>query len=307
MDIIKTQALTKRYGNRDAVRDVNLRVPEGAVYGFIGPNGAGKSTTMKLLLGLLKPTRGQVCLMGEELERATRLKLLRYTGSLIESPSCYAHLTAQENLRIVADLKGVPHKEIDRALGIVRLTGEKKKRVGQYSLGMRQRLGVAIALLGEPRLLILDEPTNGLDPSGMQEMRELLRELPRQTGATVFISSHLLSELEQIVTDVGIIREGELLFQGTLAALREHSRGEVALRTLLPERAAEILCEQNLRARREGGELLVPPMREEALAHLIMRLADGGAGVVGVAERTKSLEDIFLSLTGGAAAGREVE
>lgn len=162
--VIETKALCKQYGPHTAVDHVELHVPQGCVYGFIGPNGAGKSTTMKMLLGLIHPTAGRVRLLGQELTEKSRLPLLRQTGSLIESPAGYLHLTAQENLEIVADLKGVPHKDIGRVLDIVHLTQDRNRRVGQYSLGMKQRLGIAMALLGSPKLLILDEPTNGLDP-----------------------------------------------------------------------------------------------------------------------------------------------
>lgn len=295
---ILTRGLTKRYGARCAVEDVSLAVPRGSVYGFIGPNGAGKSTTMKLLLGLLRPTQGEVYLLGQKLSGSTRRELLSKMGALIESPSCYAHLTGEENLRIIADLKGAQSGEIERALSIVRLSAERGKRVKAYSLGMRQRLGIAMALLGEPQLLILDEPTNGLDPAGIQEMRELIRALPERTGATVLVSSHLLSELEQVIDHVGVIDKGKLLFQGTLTALRAHSRGEIALRALAPDRAQRLLAEENVRARREGAQLLLPPMEEERLAQVVARLCAGGAGVVGVAERERTLEEIFFSLTG---------
>lgn len=162
--VIETKRLCKTYGGRTVVHNLDLHVPQGCVYGFIGPNGAGKSTSMKMLLGLVHPTAGSVALLGRTLTERTRLELLRQTGSLIESPSGYLHLTAQENLEIVADLKGVPYKDIDRVLEIVHLQADRKRKVGQYSLGMKQRLGIAMALLGSPRLLILDEPTNGLDP-----------------------------------------------------------------------------------------------------------------------------------------------
>ena len=223
--VIETKGLCKVYGRQFAVDHLDLTVPEGCVYGFIGPNGAGKSTTMKMLLGLIHPSAGQVTLLGRTLTPRNRLALLRQTGSLIESPAGYGHLTGQENLEIVADLKGVPRKDIDRVLEIVHLTGDRKRKVGQYSLGMRQRLGIAQALLGSPKLLILDEPTNGLDPAGIQEMRALIAQMPKSCGATVLISSHLLSELEQIVEQVGIVNRGKLLFQGPLTELQRHSRG----------------------------------------------------------------------------------
>lgn len=298
--IVQTTALTKRYAGRSVVNQVSLSVPEGSVYGFIGPNGAGKSTTMKMLLGLVKPSGGEILLLGKRMEEKNRLELLRQTGSLVESPSCYGHLTGEENLQIVAELKNVPKKDIDRVLEIVELTGCRKRKVKQYSLGMRQRLGIAQALLGNPKLLILDEPTNGLDPSGIQQMRSLIREMPQRCGATVLISSHLLSEMEQMVDQVGIINHGELLFQGKLAALRQHSQGDISLRVLRPEKALPILG--NLaKPDREHGTFRLPAMREELLAELVQRLAVGQAGVVELNRHTRSLEEIFLSLTGEEA------
>ena len=229
MDVIETKALTKVYGGQKAVDALELRVPEGCVYGFIGPNGAGKSTTLKMLLGLVHPTRGSVRLLGREMNEKNRLELLRQTGSLIELPSCYAHLTARENLQILALLKGISEKEIDRALERVELEGEARRRVGEFSLGMRQRLGIAQALLGQPRLLILDEPTNGLDPEGIRSMRAMIRALPEAWGATVVLSSHLLGELEQMVDHVGILDKGCLLWQGPLERLMAERGGEVVV------------------------------------------------------------------------------
>ncbi|MDO5783812.1 MAG: ABC transporter ATP-binding protein [Eubacteriales bacterium] len=295
--IIETNMLTKIYGSHTVVNKINLSVPEGSIYGFIGPNGAGKSTTMKLLLGLLHPSAGSVRLLDKDLTQENRLSLLRQTGSFIESPSCYGHLTAQENLQIICDLKDVPYSDIDRVLDIVRLEHARKQKVSQFSLGMRQRLGIAQALLGSPKLLILDEPTNGLDPAGIQEMRSLIREMPQLCGATVFISSHLLSELEQIIDHVGIINDGKLLFQGELSALQRHSRGDYVLRVLQPNKACETLLTQGVTVRADGNELHIPPMREDTLAALVQELATHDAGIVGLTQQTKSLEDIFLSLT----------
>ena len=295
--VIETKALCKQYGPHTAVDHVELHVPQGCVYGFIGPNGAGKSTTMKMLLGLIHPTAGRVRLLGQELTEKSRLPLLRQTGSLIESPAGYLHLTAQENLEIVADLKGVPHKDIGRVLDIVHLTQDRNRRVGQYSLGMKQRLGIAIALLGSPKLLILDEPTNGLDPAGIQEMRALIRNMPAATGATVLISSHLLGEMEQMVEQVGIIDHGHILFEGPLTELQRHSRGNVTLRLLDPAKAAPILRANGLTAHGDSCVVTLPPLRDSLLADLVQKLAACGAGVVELTPHTKTLEEIFLSLT----------
>ena len=295
--VIETKALCKQYGPHTAVDHVELHVPQGCVYGFIGPNGAGKSTTMKMLLGLIHPTAGRVRLLGQELTEKSRLPLLRQTGSLIESPAGYLHLTAQENLEIVADLKGVPHKDIGRVLDIVHLTQERNRRVGQYSLGMKQRLGIAMALLGSPKLLILDEPTNGLDPAGIQEMRALIRNMPAATGATVLISSHLLGEMEQMVEQVGIIDHGHILFEGSLTELQRHSRGNVTLRLLDPAKAAPILRANGLTAHSDSCVVTLPPLQDALLADLVQKLAACGAGVVELTPHTKTLEEIFLSLT----------
>lgn len=295
--VIETKALCKQYGPHTAVDHVELHVPQGCVYGFIGPNGAGKSTTMKMLLGLIHPTAGRVRLLGQELTEKSRLPLLRQTGSLIESPAGYLHLTAQENLEIVADLKGVRHKDIGRVLDIVHLTQDRNRRVGQYSLGMKQRLGIAMALLGSPKLLILDEPTNGLDPAGIQEMRALIRNMPAATGATVLISSHLLGEMEQMVEQVGIIDHGHILFEGPLTELQRHSRGDVTLRLLDPAKAAPILRANGLTAHSDSCVVTLPPLQDALLADLVQKLAACGAGVVELTPRTKTLEEIFLSLT----------
>lgn len=300
--VIETHALCKSYHGRPVVDHLNLAVPEGCVYGFLGPNGAGKSTTMKMLLGLVHPTGGSVELLGHTLNEENRIGLLRQTGSLIESPSGYLHLTARENLAIAADLKGVERRDIDRVLDVVHLTSAANRKVGQYSLGMKQRLGIATALLGSPKLLILDEPTNGLDPAGIQEMRSLIAAMPESTGATVLISSHLLGEMEQMVSQVGILNHGKLLFEGPLAALQRHARGGVLLRVLDAQRAVAVLQAQGIRAVTrpvQPDTLELPPLPDEALAALVGALAGSGAGVVGLTSQTKNLEEIFLSLTKG--------
>lgn len=301
-EIIATGGLSKQYGKVLRVKDLDLAVPEGAVYGFLGPNGAGKSTTMKMILGLVKPTAGRIAVFGQEVDRRNRLAILKEVGSLIEAPSYYGHLTGRENLRIVSMLKNVAEKDIDRVLGIVRLENQKGKKVGQYSMGMKQRLGLACALLGSPRLLILDEPTNGLDPAGIQEMRELIRSLPRQYGMTVMVSSHLLGEIDQIATNVGIINQGELVFQDSLAALHKKSRPSIALRTLNNEAAARVLAERGVACRLEEDCLLLPGFSDQELAGYVAGLFERRIGVVRIEERRKNLEDIFLELTGSAVS-----
>lgn len=303
--VIETHDLCKSYNGRTVVDHLNLTVPQGCVYGFLGPNGAGKSTSMKMLLGLVHPTGGSVELLGHTMSETNRIPLLRQTGSLIESPSGYLHLTARENLAIVADLKGVAHKDIDRVLEIVHLTADANRKVGQYSLGMKQRLGIAMALLGSPKLLVLDEPTNGLDPAGIQEMRELIRTMPTATGATVLISSHLLGEMEQMVEQVGIIDHGRMLFEGPLTELQRHSKGALTLRLLHPAKALPVLQANGLptAAVGEGNTIALPPLRDDLLAGLVQALADSGAGVVGLTQHTRTLEEIFLTLTAPKEVG----
>ena len=302
MNIIETHDLCKQYGNALRVAHLDLNVPEGSVYGFLGPNGAGKSTTLKMILGLVQPTAGSIRVLGKQMNRTNRLAVLRQVGSLIESPSYYGHLTGEENLRIVQTLRGVPEKSIREVLQIVRLDGQRGKKVAHYSLGMKQRLGLAAALLGYPRLLILDEPTNGLDPAGIQEMRELICSLPGRFGMTVVVSSHLLSEIDQMADHVAIIREGELVFQDSLEVLHGHSRHHLALRTSNNAVARSLLAEQSVTCREEEGYLILPILPDETAAQLTRFRAENRLGVVRLEERQKSLEDIFLELTGRAVS-----
>ena len=302
MNIIQTSDLCKQYGGALRVSHLNLSVAEGSVYGFLGPNGAGKSTTLKMILGLVRPTAGSIEVLGKPMDSANRLAVLRQVGSLIESPSYYGHLTGEENLRIVQTLRGVPEKNIREVLQIVRLDGQRGKKAAHYSLGMKQRLGLAAALLGYPKLLILDEPTNGLDPAGIQEMRELICDLPRRFGMTVVVSSHLLSEIDQMADHVAIIREGELVFQDTLETLHSRSCRHLAMKTTDNETARRILKEQELSCQEQNDYLILPVLRDEAAAKLTCFLARQHIGVVRLEERQKSLEDIFLELTGKAVS-----
>ncbi|HYL99015.1 MAG TPA: ATP-binding cassette domain-containing protein, partial [Blastocatellia bacterium] len=212
---IQTANLTRRYGSLTAVDGLSLEVPRGSIYGFLGPNGAGKTTTIRMLLGLINPDAGEVILLGLPLRR-NRIALLSRVGTLVETPSIYPNLTGRENMEVTRRLRAVARSRVDRVLQIVRLDKDAGRKAIEYSLGMRQRLALALALLGDPELLILDEPTNGLDPSGIHEMRELIRRLPSEHNATIFLSSHLLSEVEQVATHIGIVNKGALSFQGPL-------------------------------------------------------------------------------------------
>lgn len=296
-NIITTNALTKKYDHKKVVNTLDLHVPEGSVYGFLGPNGAGKSTTLKMLLGLVKPTGGEIRVFGKKLSQENRLEILKQTGSLIEAPSYYGHLSGKENLRIICKLKNVPEKDIMRVLHLVRMEKQMDKKVKNYSLGMKQRLGIAAALLGSPRLLLLDEPTNGLDPAGIQEIRELIRDLPEH-GITVLVSSHLLAEIDQMATDVGIIDKGHLIFQDSLVILHEHSRSRILFQTSDNEAAFRLLNTAGMSVKWEMDSFYLDHVSDDIVMDAVGRCVNAGIGVFRVTEQQKSLEDIFLSLTG---------
>ena len=213
MNIIETNNLTKMYGNFAAVDGISLHIQKGRVYGFLGPNGAGKSTTMNIMTGYLSATEGEV-------------QILKTIGSFIEAPAFYGNLTGEENLEIIQKILGLSKQSVADALELVGLTQFKKRLAKKYSLGMKQRLGLAGALLGRPPILILDEPTNGLDPVGIHEIRSLIRSLPKQFNCTVLVSSHLLSEVELMADDIGILNHGRLLFEGTMERLRQNAQTE---------------------------------------------------------------------------------
>ena len=221
-NIVTTEHLTKKYKSFIAVNDVSLHIRKGSIYGFLGPNGAGKSTTMKMLLGLTAPTKGVFTIDGKRFP-ADRIPILKEIGSFIESPSLYANLTGRENLDIIRRILELPKRAVDDALDLVGLSEFGDRLAKKYSLGMKQRLGLAGALLGRPPILILDEPTNGLDPSGIHEIRNLIKSLPNLYDCTILISSHMLSEIELIADDIGILNHGHLLFEGSLDELRQHA------------------------------------------------------------------------------------
>lgn len=221
MNIIKTHNLTKTYANFTAVSNVNLNIPKGKVYGFLGPNGAGKSTTMKMFLGLTKPTSGSFTINGKKYPD-DRIQILKEIGSFIEAPAFYGNLSGEENLDIIRKILDLPKSSVDEALEIVGLTQWKGRLAKKYSLGMKQRLGLASALIGRPPILILDEPTNGLDPVGVHEIRMLIRSLPEKFDCTVLVSSHLLSEIERMADKIGILNHGNLLFEGTIEQLKQN-------------------------------------------------------------------------------------
>ncbi|MBT2289963.1 ABC transporter ATP-binding protein [Paenibacillus albidus] len=299
--VINTKSLLKKYGGRAAVDHLNLKIDKGEIYGFLGPNGAGKTTTIRMLLGLITPTSGSIEVFGQDL-RKNKLQILRRVGSLVESPSYYGHLTASENLEAIRRIIDAPKSRIAEVLKVVSLTGEEKRPVKGFSLGMKQRLGIAAALLGEPELLILDEPTNGLDPSGIQEIRSLIKRLPEEQGITVLVSSHLLSEIEQMAGTVGIIRQGQMVYQDTIANLQLQASGEMRLAISEPEAAMFLAKRRGYEGTLQEGRLILSRMNDARVALLVKELVENGHAVYRVEERRQSLEDFFLQVVEGGAS-----
>lgn len=293
--IIETNKLSKKFGNLTAVDNINLQVPKGRIYGFLGPNGAGKSTTIRMLLGLVRPTNGNVTIFGKPMKES-RLEILKNIGSMVEYPSYYGHLTAYENLDLARRILEVDQKEIDRVLEIVKLTDVKNKVVKKFSLGMKQRLGIAQALLGNPELLILDEPTNGLDPSGIHEIRDLIRSLPKTQGVTVFVSSHILNEIELIASHVGIMKKGKLIFQGTIDELKGKSRTEIRMDVRPAEAALKQLTTKGYTVYQKNGLLHIQDKTINP-AHINRELVLNGYDVYQISQQHDTIEDIFLHLT----------
>ena len=304
--VLRTRNLSKRYGNRLAVNDLNLEVRRGEIFGFLGPNGAGKTTTIRMALGLITPTTGSVEILGADIA-AHRARILPRVGALVETPALYTYLSGRSNLRAVGSvLGGVPQARIDKVLELVGLRERQKDRVRTYSLGMKQRLGVAIALLQDPDVLILDEPANGLDPAGIVEMRDLMHRLADE-GKTVFISSHLLPEVQQICTRVAIINLGKLVTESTVEDLTR-GKGEFVV-TLDRAREALALVQQQPWGKDahldESGALLAlaPDGRGRDLN---VFLVNAGFAPDTITASTQDLEEVFLRLTNGGSGGKQV-
>lgn len=295
---IETRGLTYRFSEKETVlRHMDLQVPQGSIYGFLGPNGAGKTTTLRLLLGLLRKQQGQISIFGKAFEQH-RCEVLSRLGSLIESPSLYAHLSAIDNLRVWQKIYRCPAARLTEVLTLVGLQDTGNKKAGRFSLGMKQRLSIAVALLNDPELLILDEPTNGLDPNGIIDMRELLKKLNREKGITIVVSSHLLAEIEKLVTHVGIIHKGELLFQGTLSDLvsRQQQSSVLVIDTADAAKALALARVLHPEAHIEQGRLVLAPMANERIATLNRHLVGQGLDVYGIGTVRNDLETIFMDL-----------
>ena len=298
--MVETEGLTRRFGARTAVDGVSMTVPDQAVYGFLGRNGAGKTTTLRMLLGLIRPSAGSARIGGVDVAR-DRIGAARKIGALLEAHGFYGHLTGRENLDLSRRLLGLPVSEIDRVLEVVEMRADGGRRVAGYSLGMRQRLGLARAMLGAPPVLVLDEPTNGLDPDGIAEMRRFLRDLPARTGATVLLSSHLLGEIEQIATHVGVIHQGRLVLEGELAALKAAEAPEIHLRVDDHDRATAVLAGHDLTVIRtaEGlsARLRAGQDHDAVTARLNRALVEQGVAVFSVGARAHSLEALYRQVT----------
>jgi len=297
---LETRDLSRRFGRHLAVDRVSMTVPQRAVYGFLGRNGAGKTTTLKMLLGLIRPSAGAALIDGVDVVR-DRLTAARRVGALLEAHGFYANLTGRENLALTRTLLGVPATEIDRVLDVVEMRDSAGRRVSDYSLGMRQRLGLARAMLGAPPVLVLDEPTNGLDPDGIADMRRFLKALPDRTGATVLLSSHLLGEIEQTATHIGIVNEGRLVLEGELARLKSELAPEIEVRTDDPSKAALVLRGRDLTLAAADDGLTIRLRSgddaDKASAGLNRALVEAGVSVFAIGPRARSLEGIYRDVS----------
>lgn len=298
MILLKISGLSHKFAHDVTVlSDIHLQIQKGSIYGFLGPNGAGKTTTLKLILGLLKKQSGIITIFDKDFAN-NRVGVLNHIGSLIESPSFYGHLTAIENLKVFQKIYQCPIARIGEVLHYVDLPDTGKKKVSQFSLGMKQRIGIAIALLNNPTLLILDEPTNGLDPNGMVEMRELLLKLNREKGTTILISSHLLSEIEKLVTHIGVINKGQMLFEGTISELREKQKeiSHVSFETSSSEQTAQIIRSNNLVPRIQDQKVLSTIHSKEEIARINRELVKNDIELYEVKLVRNDLETIFMNM-----------
>jgi ABC-2 type transport system ATP-binding protein len=299
MITIQVSNVSHRFSNQEYVLDnININVQQGSIYGFLGPNGAGKTTTLRLILGLLKRQKGDIEIFGKSFDNH-RIEILSKIGSLIESPSIYGHLTAVNNLKVWQKIYQSPDNRIGEVLELVGLAHTKNKKASQFSLGMKQRLGIAVALLNDPSLLILDEPTNGLDPSGIVEIRELLKQLNQQRGLTIIISSHLLGEIEKLVTDVGIINKGKMLFESSLTELmkRQHQASTIYFDTSNNAGALQLMHQQKIEAQIEKERIIVSQLSRQAIAQVNQTLVYNNIDVYGISAVENDLESIFMNLT----------
>ena len=294
--IIQTNSLSFSYGRINVLKEINLRVPSGSIFGFLGPNGAGKSTTIKTLLGLLHVHPGMVHIFGKELN-ANKMDILERTGAMVESPSLYEHLNAVKNLEYTARLRNLPFSNIHALIRIVSLDKDAHRPVKQYSTGMKQRLSLAIALLPQPELLILDEPTNGLDPNGIIEMRQLLIRINKEQNCTILLSSHILGEIEKLCSDVAIINRGSIAYQGKMQALLEMATGKELVTIQSNDSVkAKLLVEGRFRPQLKGSNLEVTINNKAEAAQIIRILIENGIDIYSFERNSTGLEASFLQL-----------
>lgn len=303
--VLETVDLTKQYGKQFAVSELNMHVKKGEIYGLLGRNGAGKTTTIRMAMGLLQPTKGEVKLFGERLTVPTK-QIFNRTGALIEAPAFYENLTAKDNLKIIADLRGTQSRDcIDRALMLVNLENETHKKVKQFSLGMKQRLGIAMALMHEPEFIILDEPTNGLDPVGIQQIRLLIQKLCAEKGTTILISSHILSEIEQMANTIGIIDHGKMIEELSMDEIRRRNRHYVKMTVSDMNKTVPLLEKELCITDFEiVSEREIKIYQIETDFEKVNRLLNQNEiGVSEISMNKGNLEEYFLRLTGGNSIG----
>jgi lantibiotic transport system ATP-binding protein len=295
--VINTTALSYRYPKSgQTLSGINMRVEPGSVYGFLGPNGSGKTTTLSLLLGLLDGHEGEIELFGESM-RTNRTGILKRIGSLIETPSLYGHLTAKENLQVYREIYGATKEWANDVLVLVGLENTGKKTVKRFSLGMKQRLAIALALLSKPELLILDEPANGLDPSGIIELRQLIKKLNKLHGMTILISSHILAEVEKMVSHIGIIANGKMIFQGSIEELQTMNKKGLVLQVNTSDNEAAYKLLHRHSPERSRGELLIPYHSNRDIAEINKTLVKNDLDVFQLQTQENNLEQIFIELT----------
>ncbi|CRH90744.1 putative ABC transporter ATP-binding protein [Chlamydia trachomatis] len=291
--VIELKQVTKKFGKQVVVGLDDLSIEKGQIYGLIGPNGAGKSTIMKMICGLLQVTTGEVKILGRTMLDRNRTQLIQKIGCMIEEPAYYDHLTGLENLQILQSLKGLTNQDVEEALAVVGLQHHQDKMVRHYSLGMKQRLGIAMVIMGRPEFVILDEPTNGLDPQAREEIRRLIRSLPKRFQTTVMISSHALDEIEKMVNQIGIIGKGQLLYQGTVDHFKQQHNGKINLRTSDNQLARAVLEMGEV----VENELVLPYQKDELVATHLAKLIKAGLAIYRVSEHQQSLEELFLAFT----------
>ena len=293
-NILKIENLTKSYGKNLVLKDINLEIKEGSIFGLIGPNGAGKSTLMKSILGLVKKDSGKITLYGKEVNEKNQKETNRNLGSLIEAPSFYDHLTAYDNLDLICDMKNINKDKIDKTLRDVGLIKSKDKKVREFSLGMKQRVGIAIALIGNPKFLILDEPINGLDPYGIEEMRDLFKSIVKNSNTSILISSHILDEIEKISTHIGILKNGSLTYSGSLEEYRELHPPVIVLKTSDNLKASKLL--ELPKSNIINDYLVLGNKSKEEVAKIIKTLVND-LDIYRVEKRKESLEKLFIKET----------